>query len=868
VREVDGASCSHHAPARRGWSIMLQKTLFKDTIREIKKTLSRFLAILAIIALGTAFFVGIKTTCPDMKLTADKYYKDLRFMDFRLISTAGFTNEDINAIKATKDIKGVMPSYSIDAVNIIDNKQRVLRISSLPIGNLSINNENYINRPELMDGRLPQKGGECVVEKSFMTKASLRLGDKMKLSSGDGSNLLDNLITDTYTIVGIIRSPMYISPDRGTTSIGNGQVSAFMQIPDTDFKLKYYSSIYITANIDSSVLAYSHQYDDKTAPLKSTLEKLSTQRAALRYEEIKTEATNAFNQKLKDSQAQINQIPAVTWHVLGRDTNIGYVDYGTAADRMDAIAQVFPIIFILVAILICFTSMSRMVEEQRMFMGTAKALGYSKASIASKFLLYAILSSIIGGSIGLAVGFTFFPPVIFKAYSILYALPKLILLFDVPFAAIAMIIGILVTSLSALIVCLGELNSNAATLMRPRAPKAGKIILLERIKFIWKRLKFTQKVTARNFFRYKSRFFMTVIGVGGCIALLLVGFGLNDAISAIGDKQYGEIYTYQMTVNLKDKIPLADTENIKNTLKQQADFSSLMSLYSKSVDIGFMDKEKSCGLVVPQNTADIYNFISLRIRSTNKKVTLADDGVVLTEKLANMLVAKTGDQIYIKNGDVDKLTVKVSGICENYLQHYMYMSPKLYEKIYKTGPSFNQIYVKLKTKDASVQENISKDIVSLNGVSSVNLMKDSMARFKDTIKSIYSIVLVLIFSAGLLSFIVLYTLTNININERMREIATIKVLGFYDKEVSTYVFRENLILTLIGTIFGLLLGYPLAKYVIGTTEVDLVMFGRQIYPLSFIISAILTLIFAWIVNIVMLRKLKKINMVEALKTVE
>lgn len=964
----------------------MKKTLLKDTFREIKKTLSRFLAILAIVALGTAFFVGIKTTCPDMKLTADKYYKEYKFMDFRIASTVGFTNEDINAIKATNGVKGVMPSYSVDAVTTLDNKQKVLRISSLPTDNLSVNNENYINRPELISGRLPQKNGECVIEKNRMTSVSLNIGDKIKLSAGDESNLSDKLVTDEYTVVGIIRSPMFISKDRGTTTIGNGQVSAFVQIPDIDFKLKYYNGVYVTTNIESSVQAYSKEYDNKIAPLKKNLETKADERAGLRFKEIKDDAQKAlsdkqqeynksvseankqltdaqkkivdgqnqlnngklelsqkkadFNatiesankqiagsnaadlaakqqkldkskadgerqlagnlsklniaqtnlnkaksdyaqskvsteqkladaqKKLDDAQSQINEIPAVKWYVLDRNTNSGYVDYGSAADRMDAIAQVFPVIFILVAILICFTSMSRMVEEQRSYMGTVKALGYNKASIVGKFLVYAILASIIGGIIGLAVGFTVFPTVLFRAYSILYTMPKLLLIFDVPFAVISIITGILVTSLSALIVCLEELNSNAAALMRPKAPKAGKVILLERADFIWKKLKFTQKVTMRNLFRYKSRFFMTVIGVGGCTALLLVGFGLNDAIKTIGDKQFGEIYTYQMTVNLKDNISSDETESIKNTIKQQSDFSSMQSLLSKSVDIGSKNTEKSCNIVVPDNAASINDFITLHSRTTNKKVQLTDDGIVLTEKLANMLGVSIGDEIYIKNGDTEKLTAKVTGICENYLLHYVYMSPTLYEKLYKVKPVYNEINVKLKTADESAQENVSKNVISLTGVSSVNFISDSVARFNDTIKSIYNIVIILIVSAGLLSFIVLYTLTNININERMREIATIKVLGFYDKEVSSYVFRENLILTFVGTSFGLMIGSPLARYVIGSAEVEIVMFGRQIYPLSFFLAAILTLVFAWLVNIVMLRRLKNINMVEALKTVE
>jgi putative ABC transport system permease protein len=503
-----------------------------------------------------------------------------------------------------------------------------------------------------------------------------------------------------------------------------------------------------------------------------------------------------------------------------------------------------------------------------MYMGTVKSLGYKKSSIATKFLLYALLASVFGGSLGLLCGFTFFPSVINKAYAILYTLPKFTLIFDVPFAIISLITGVLVTTLTALIVCYGELNSNAATLMRPRAPKAGKTILLERIKFIWQRMKFTQKVTARNLFRYKSRFLMTVIGVGGCTALLLVGFGLNDAISAIGNKQYGQIFTYQLSVNLKDNISSEQITSIKDELHKQSDYSDMLSLSAKSIDIGYKNTNETCNLIVPEDISNLKDFITLRVRTTHKNVILSDDGVILTEKLAKMLSVNIGDTIYIKNGATQRLSVKVTGICENYLLHYIYMSPTLYKKLFGINPSYNQIDIKLKTNLASAQQNVSENIVPLNGVSSVNLVSDSIKKFNDTIKSIYYVILVLIISAGLLSFIVLYTLTNINISERMREIATIKVLGFYDKEVSSYVFRENIILTCIGVVFGLVIGVPLTQYVVRTAEVDMLMFGRQIYPQSFIISALLTIAFSWFVNLVMLRKLKKIDMVEALKTVE
>jgi putative ABC transport system permease protein len=581
------------------------------------------------------------------------------------------------------------------------------------------------------------------------------------------------------------------------------------------------------------------------------------------------------NAKLADGQEQIDaskvkilEIPAVEWFVLDRQTNSGYVDYGGAADRLDAIAQVFPILFILVALLICFASMSRMVEEQRAYMGTVKSLGYSKARIARKFLAYSVSASLLGGLVGLWVGFTYFPLTIFGAYSALYTVPSLVRLIDVPFAAAALAVAVAVTAASALAVCLEELNSPAATLMRPRAPKPGRVILLERITPLWKHLSFTWKVTARNLFRYRTRFLMTVVGVGGCTALLLVGFGLRDAVRAIGDVQYRDVFLYQATVTLKDSATTEERAAVQAAIKAQPDFAASQERRYEAVTLSHGGVTKDVSLVVPADAPGMERFVVLRDRETLEAVPLGDDGVVLTEKIAAMLGVAAGDEVSLTDGTGNVATVRVTGIAENYLRHFAYMTPALYETLFGDAPLYNQTVVETKSTTAAAQQGFSRDVVSTAGIASVVLTSDNLATFDSMIGSVYKIVLVLIISAGLLSFIVLFTLTNINITERMREIATIKVLGFFDREVASYIFRENLILTALGTAAGLLMGSPLAKYVIGSAEVEMVMFGRQIYPESFAMAAALTLVFALSVNAVMIGRLRKIDMIEALKTVE
>jgi len=880
--------------------MVMGKTLFKDIFREIKKSFSRFLAILAIIAIGISFFVGIKMTCPDMKITADQYFKDNKLMDFYLVSSVGFNKEDIEAIKSVDGIKGIMPSYSIDAMIDVEDTSYVVKINSLP----NTTDESYINRPSLILGKLPTNPGECVIEKSNFKKMNLEIGSIIKLTSGNSSNILDNVSMDEFTVVGIVQSPLYISKERGTSAIGNGKISTFMIIQESDFKLPVYNGVYITASYIDDSSAYTDEYYDNIEALRKSLEDLGTLRSNIRYEEIQSEANiivqnnenelkdakakfeifknvMSFNKQsdtllnfataekeIQDAKDKINSLPKVTWHVLDRKMNVGYADYANAADRMDAISKVFPIIFVLVAILICFTSIGRLVDEQRTYIGTMKALVYRRRFIVLKYLTYASLASILGGIIGIFIGFTFFPAFIVNAYSSLYTLPKLILQFDTAFAILVMIAAVLVTSISAVTVCYETLIQNAASLMIAKAPKPGKIILLERIPFIWNKLKFTHKVTARNLFRYKSRFFMTVVGVAGCTALLLVGFALKDSIGAIGTKQFGEIYTYQMSVNTKDGLSQSESENISNLISAIPNYESKINLLSKSIDIGLGSKESSCNIIVPEDIKSLNDYITLNDRVSQQKYILSDNEVILTEKLANVIGAKIGDEIYIKNGETDKYKVRISGISENYLLHYLYMSPKLYEDLYLVKPEYNQIDVKLTALEDSQKDIISKSIVSSKGAASVTFSDDMLKTFAEMINSVNYVVLILIVSAALLSFIVLYTLTNINISERMREIATIKVLGFYEKEVSSYVYRENLILTLIGSLFGLLLGYYLAKYVIGTAEVEMLMFGRDIYPISFVISVILTLVFAWFVNAVLLKKIKNINMVEALKTIE
>ena len=512
--------------------------------------------------------------------------------------------------------------------------------------------------------------------------------------------------------------------------------------------------------------------------------------------------------------------------------------------------------------------MTRMVDEQRGNIGTLKALGYSKLSISSKYIVYAAVASTLGALVGLAIGVVLFPTVIFYAWGIMYTVPKVKLLLDLPLSIISILVAVSVTTLAAVLACYKELIETPSLLMRPKAPKEGKRIFLERISFIWKRMNFTEKVTARNIFRYKKRFFMTVIGISGCTALLLAGFGIKDSISTIASKQFGEIIKYDSQVSIDKDSTLTEKEDLFDKYKNDSrveDISEMSTFNSKAIDDG---EDKSVKLIVPKNISEFKDFISLRERSSQKEIQLDNSGVVITEKLSKSLGVKKGDKITIENEDGDRKEVEVSAISEMYVDHYVFMSPEYYKSTFGVTNEINALALKLNDTSTKVEEVLGTELMDNDIVKSVSFYSGLVNNFDNMISSLNIVVIVLIVSAGALAFVVLYNLTNVNVSERLREIATIKVLGFYDNEVSAYVYRENLVLTAIGSIVGLALGTILHRFIMITVEFDAMMFGRNINILSYLIAVVITMGFAILVNLVMYKKLKKIPMVESLKSVE
>ena len=614
---------------------------------------------------------------------------------------------------------------------------------------------------------------------------------------------------------------------------------------------------------DSGFASAEAELSNAEKEIKENEEKLEDEKKKAE-EEIKK-----AQEELDDAKVELEQIEKPDWYILDRDTNVGYVSYLQETDRIENIAAVFPIVFFIVAALISLTSMTRMIEEQRVQIGTLKALGYRKRQIASKYIIYATVSTIVGGLIGMSIGFYLIPKVISDMYGMMYILPPTILEFNIEYAIFGMVAAGLCTIGSTIYSSVRTLRNTPASLMRPKAPKPGKRVFLEKIPFIWKHLNFTQKVTARNVFRYKKRFLMTIIGVTGCTSLIVAGFGLRNAVDSMIPAQYGEIFKYDIQMTLKDGLKQKEIQKAYDKIVNTAEIKNTLKAEMQSVEIVKNDNNQDIQLIVPEDISNLSNFIDLRDRKDKEKTyTLDEQGIIITEKLATLLDIKVGDTVTIKNADDEEVNARVSAITENYLYHYMYMSPELYKNLYNEDMRPNTILALTDDLSEEQEDALGKQILQDDNIASIVFTSVSEGIFEDVMNNMTVVVWILIIAAGLLVLVVLYNLSNTNISERIRELATIKVLGFYDKEVYDYVGHETIILTAIGILVGLIGGNFLTTFIIKTCELDILMFNPYIPASCYIYGILITAVFALIVNITTYFTLKKINMIESLKSVE
>lgn len=1109
----------------------MRSALNKDFIRDILKSKGRFLSIVAIVALGVAFFTGVKSSPIVMKTSSDKYYDKYNLMDIRLISTLGLTDKDVDDIKNIKGVEGVYPTYSLDAISIYNSTEKVLKVHGLDLNKLN-DKKNYINQLKLIKGRLPQKSGECVLEIPKIKALNYPIGSEISLSSGTDDKLSKSLNKSKYKVVGYVETPYYLSQEKGNSSIGGGVIEGAIMIPKSDFKMDTYTEMFLTVKsakeldtygdeysnlvktvtdkienmknklttrrynevvkkaedkiqkqedklskakkdfdkgkkeyeenklkseneikeAENKILDASEQIEDGKAQLKnekkrafeqieegkvklasaetdlkngqkkyqtalkkfnsnkktaeseikkaeSDLEELSNQiddlkngnkliekqlqneqlseverselenklnenlyilsvmqqkykdgtdklesskselllgekklketKATLEASEkkianektklksseklaeekfkkaeeelyqrenqieeaklelkenkakLKTELNKAKKElqeaeekiadgeeKIKDAKKQIKKIEKPTLYILDRDSHQSFVEYEGCANSIDALAKIFPVFFFAVAALVCLTTMTRMVDEQRINIGTLKGLGYKTSQISKKYILYALIACLTGSILGLAIGFSVFPTVIFFAYGMMYSIENIVYVFSIPIAIGITSLALIIIILSAYMACSKELKETPAILMRPKAPKSGKRILLERVPFIWNRFSFISKVTVRNIFRYKKRFLMTVLGIAGCTALILTGFGIKDSIEMILTGQYGTLFKYDMSLVIQSDMTDKQIYELRKNLSDIDEINKYEFFSYENGDIKVNNTTKEITIVVPENLKNMDKFIHLQDRKTQNPIELNNKGIVLTEKIARDLGVKAGDEIELINSDDKKAKIKVSHITENYISHYAYISPENYIKLFEKDLDFNRLIGILNNPSVKIEDKLSKKLFDIETVDGITFNTASKETFHNTIKNLNYVVLIMIISAGALAFVVLYNLTNVNISERIREIATIKVLGFYDKEVSAYIYRENIILTIIGTVVGLGLGTILHKFIMVTVEIQSMMFGRVIDMSSYFIAAVLTIVLSLFVNLAMFYKLRNVKMVESLKSVD
>lgn len=780
------------------------KKLLKETIVCMVKTSKRFISILVIVLLGVGFFAGIRAVAPDMKNTLDNYYEKTNMYDIFITSNYGIREE---VEKKLEEKYNVETGYSFDAITT-KKEDYATKI-------ISYNKEDKINTPKLIKGKMPEKVDEVVVDNDF--RSEIKIGDKITIDSNSINN-------KTVTVTGYVESPLYISTERDSTNLLSGTIDYYLYMNETNIISPVKTTAYI--NLAAEESRFSKKYEDTVKKAKTDIRKT----------------------------LQEEKVTGEEWYVLDIDSNAGFYQYEQDTERIDNVAKVFPLVFFIVAVLICLTTMTRMVEEERSQIGTLKSLGYKDSAIMFKYILYATLATIIGSIIGVVIGYRLLPELCFEMYKNMYRLGDIKLSYYASLTFQGMIIALLCTLGATIYTCRKTLKESPANLLRPVAPAAGKRVLLERIPIIWNHLSFSHKVTVRNVFRYKKRFLMTIIGIAGCTGLILAGFGLKDCIVKMVPHQYEEIFSYQAKIALNEE----KTNETINKIKENKKIKDILEVQEEAVTIDNKDTNQSVTLVIPKEDPD--GFIKLQDRKTNEHYNL-NNGIIITEKLANLLEVEEND--VLKFTGTDKYEKKIAHITENYLFHYIYLPKSEYQE-----DEYNTVLVKTKNMTEKEEKEFASKLKEIPGVSSITFTSSTRHIFDDTMDNFAYVSLILIVSAGALAFVVLYNLSSVNISERRRELATIKVLGFYDKEVYQYINRENTILTIIGILLGLGIGNILTMYIIKTCEIDMLMFDPTIALASYIYAILITAAFAILVNVILYFSLKKIDMIESLKSVE
>ena len=936
----------------------MKSVLIKDTFREIRHTLGRFLAIFAIVALGSGFFAGIKATMPDMVDTASQYFKDNKLMDLKLVSTIGVRSSDVEKVKKAENVKGVHAAYSKDVFYYNNNQNLVLKCISFN-RTLKDDNPNLMNKLVVLKGRLPENGGECAVEVKMASPDTFKLGNTLTFAEPDKTKkLTDTLAHEDYKIVGIVTSPCYIGYERDVTDVGNGTIVSNVFLAEEEFVCDYYTEMFVDLDIDQDLDPFSDKYRSQVEKKGSQAIEIFEKSIGERYDKLMADAQKKIDSsrsladtvggylamdqtqlgaakveltlQLDSAKAEYERLDAIsknspqallaksamlkirsaldvineligdlgdlsgeahTKYLAQVDQAYKEIDAAvkelegqkdaafytfnrfTASDdyssfegdsrKIDSIAKVFPVFFILVAALVCLTTMTRMVEEQRSMIGVYKALGYSGAAIAGKYLCYSITAAASGSIIGSVIGLKIFPAIIYNSYRIMYDIPYIETKIRPTYVLGCLVVSVGCIGLTVLYACIRELKAVPSTLMRPKPPKNGKRVWLEKFPKIWSRLSFLSKVTLRNLLRYKKRFAMTVMGVVGCTALIITGFGLKHSISTIVSKQFDEVFVYDGLVVTNSDYTYEQLDRALDSVKE---IGMYMQAQLSDVQADANGNEQTVSVCVPDEPERFRHFVDLRDIDTDKGLTVAEDTAIITQKLSMLLDLKKGDTLTLTDSEGNKGEVKIAGISKNYAMHYVYITRDTYHSIFGKKCDYNIAFVDL--LENTDHNSFKEKLISHDEFYGMSYKTDSSKGFLNSVDSLDSVVILLIVCAGLLAIVVLYNLANINITERLREIATVKVLGFYDSETTDYILRENYISAAVGILIGCLVGKALHHFVVLTAEVDLVMFNRSLVWWAYLYGSLMTLGFTLAVNLMLHLKLKKVDMVESLKSVE
>ena len=818
----------------------MKTKLLKHIFMKIKDNYKRFLSLICMAFLGVGFYAGIQSSSPDMLKTLDNFYDENNVYDISVISNVGLTEDDLLKLSKIKNVSQAINIQEKDSYLEIEENNYVVKL---------IEYNSQMNNVYIKEGRLPKNNNEVSVDNALLENNNLKLGDNITI---DGKK---------YSIVGNVISPLYFSAERPNSNLGSGKVDYYIYVYNGSLDLEAYSNIYITVKGAKKYLTNSDSYKKLINNVKKDIDLIKDKQQDIRYDELYSdiiETSETYGISIDESK-----FIKPKWYIYDRLDNTSYKELINASDNLKKIGNIFPIIFFAISVLVSLISMMRMIEEDRVENGTLKSLGYNSFHITLKYVIYSLLATTIGSSVGAIFCSYMIPSVIWNIYKKIFFIPKFIYLLKSDYNALGLWICILCICGTSVIVCIKNLREVPANLMRPKAPKSGKKILLERINFIWKKLKFSDKITIRNIFRYKSRVITTILGIAGCTALILAGFGLKDSIKDVIDFQFNNIIKYDKMLMINESINQID---IEKELLNDDKVENFTNVNTQNIKVLF-NEEQEVTMITPDDFNSISKSISLIDLKTNNVIdNISDNSCIISEKTAKLLDIDVGDKISLLDNDNNKYDIKVSYIIKNYINQYLYINKNTYNNLFKNY-KINSVLISLKDGDKNSKD-FDKKYISNGYALTIVDNDDIKSSMNDMLSSIDSIVAILIIAAASLAFVVLYNLSNINISERKREIATLKVLGFYPSEVDKYINRETVLLTILGIGIGLLFGSYLSHFIISTCEPDYIMFDRHVYTLSYFYSLFITVIFTIIVTIVTHFNLKKINMVTSLKNVE